>query len=756
MFSKKWWIYLVAISFGAGSIAYACAGGDWDDYENDYSNIQKQKYVDTAFIPFLYNASSLFLSDEINGYNYKFNDKNTEDWVKYFNNTVPYALMDSLLHNTESVADNEPFVMKFRTLSNIDKKKAEKFLSFLQMAKLIEAYSTAEFNYWSYDENPKPAKADQWMRDEIETAYKNEKKDEFIKNRLWFQAMKANFYSDNPTNAITFFDKTASKQPRNYLYYRALGYVAGANAKLNNYALANYQYAQMFLHEPRLRGIAIYNFSPRSEVDFHEALVLCANKEEEIAMWTILGLYADPYRSLKEVYVIDPKHKNLELLGVGYLNQLEGSFNGEHIVDVNSYNAALKEDIDKDALAYINRMATSNNTSRPDLWYNIAGYLFMLNGDYDKADVSFVLSFNASKKDETYRNQHRILKYINNILRLNDITPADEKRLLEEVKWINSHVAYSGWESYYNAQNTTDDNYYLAAYKFGKAYISKLYGKKDDYVMQQLFSPNKQYYYSKTSQNNMLKLMNATNKTEWQKMALADYWFTKDDIYYLQGLNAFYNGDLQTAMQLIRKCEGGSNDFTLFGNPFNGKIKDCNDCDHAAKQSKKYNSASTLVTMMEMKEKIDKGEDVYNNANLLGNAYYNLSYYGNGRNFYAANKIMEASDMYISEEYADMLLSMAQVKKYYTMALNAATNDEQKAKMHYLLAKVERNSYYQKMYTKPNQDFSGYDYWYNDSDIDFKAWDNFKILKAKYDHTKYYKDVINECGYFKTYVKKYR
>lgn len=77
----------------------------------------------------------------------------------------------------------------------------------------------------------------------------------------------------------------------------------------------------------------------------------------------------------------------------------------------------------------------------------------------------------------------------------------------------------------------------------------------------------------------------------------------------------------------------------LLGNPFNGKIKDCHDCDHAAAQSTTYNKVSFLQKMLEMRQKIDRNESVYNNALLLGNAYYNMTHHGNARVFYE-NKVI--------------------------------------------------------------------------------------------------------------------
>ena len=145
-----------------------------------------------------------------------------------------------------------------------------------------------------------------------------------------------------------------------------------------------------------------------------------------------------------------------------------------------------------------------------------------------------------------------------------------------------------------------------------------------------------------------------------------------------------------------------------------------------------------LKTMQEMKQNIDKGIDVYNNNLLLANAFYNISYHGNARLFYEGNIIGEYGNN-VSEQYYDMLCKDKYAKIYYQKAFAAATNNEQKAKCLYLMSKIERNNFYN---TKE----------FDSENRAFKAFDGFKKLKSEYKDTKYYQEVINECGYFRSYV----
>jgi hypothetical protein len=130
---------------------------------------------------------------------------------------------------------------------------------------------------------------------------------------------------------------------------------------------------------------------------------------------------------------------------------------------------------------------------------------------------------------------------------------------------------------------------------------------------------------------------------------------------------------------------------------------------------------------------------MYYSALALGNAYYNLSFYGNSRVFYQS-KLMYSWGNSIDDFHSKFLNNSNRAKDNYRTALLCAQSDEQRAKCEYFIAKCDRNEFY---------NFG----WVN-NEIDFLAWDGFKNLKSKYSNTKFYNDVIRECGYFRTYLSK--
>jgi hypothetical protein len=153
-----------------------------------------------------------------------------------------------------------------------------------------------------------------------------------------------------------------------------------------------------------------------------------------------------------------------------------------------------------------------------------------------------------------------------------------------------------------------------------------------------------------------------------------------------------------------------------------------------------------------MQDNLANGQEVYGNSILLGNAFYNITHFGNARLFHERNITGYGYNPYdFRDKIRVMITDCSIAKMYYQKALAFAKTDEQKAKCHYMISKCERNDYYNSQYDPAK------DSWENQSavqysKINFLAWDGFKTLKSNYSQTKYYQEVINECGYFKTYV----
>lgn len=760
-------------------IIYACAGGDDWDFFSYNSNFTPETFTDKSYTP-------LFLSGDIfygigfdTQHNSRFNENIKSDWENYLKgkadaSTVSYFLIGeetpmyssekktpqnktdiTQLHVFLKTKKDNPTSLKWGKKINLKDDKVKSFIEFLYLAQKIETVSIGE-DYWSYD--PVVAKTfnDFKMIQSIENVY-NTSKDMFLQNRYWFLAMKAYFYSNNKQKAIDFFNKTEKSVPKNILYYRGLSYVAGIKYKQKKYSESNCLYAQVFDKCPELRIVTAYSFHPQNDADWNKSLFLAKNNSEKAALWAIHGFYKEEKKAIAKIYELDPKSEHLNYLLTRLVNGQEQSINNSFEESAKDNLPAKKQTvaenkelnkskIDKTAFDVVAKIAAAGNTNKPYLWDISLGYLQTLKGDYTTAESNFDKAEKTMPKTELAKLQLRLLRFVNNMSKIDKLTDKNEKTVLTDLNWLYQELpkTYKGQEFRY--QN---------AAQWSKNYLASLYRAKSNPVMAELFGDTPDNYWGRgnsfyDNEKNLLDMkafLAKTDKTEIEKIAAGIYSLKVKDISNFQAVQATFKNKIPEAIGFIQQTD--SVQYRQFlGNPFNGNIKDCHDCDHSAYQKKKYSQLDFLTTIKEMQDKLAQKEDVYTNSLLLGNAFYNITHFGNGRTFYEISIVGYGSSPYSFRDSMKKMITNCDVPKmYYQKALEAATTKEQKAKCISMLAKCERNEYYNTKYNNVTNWWS-----IEDDKVNFIAWNGFKILKKDYSDTKYYQDVISECGYFNTYI----
>ncbi|MFB9077673.1 hypothetical protein ACFFWB_09740 [Flavobacterium procerum] len=761
-------------------IIYACAGGDDWNFFGYNSNFTPETFADKSYSPLFLSGGVFYGIGFDTQHNSRFNKNIKSDWADYLKGkadttTVNYFLIGderpsyysddkNAIKNKEEIEDLHVFYktkkenkssQKWGKKISLKDDKIKNFVEFLYLAQKIETVSVGE-DYWSYD--PVVAKTfdDAKMIQSIENVY-NTLSDPFLKNRYWFLTMKARFYSNDKQKAIDFFNKTESAVAKNTLYYRALGYVAGINFKQKKYAISNYQYAQVFDKCPELRVVTAYSFRPKNDADWTKALAMAKSNKEKAALWAIHGYYKDEKQAIEKVYELDPKSEHLNYLATRLVNSLEQKINNSFqqsgganqprkqltVAENKTQNQVF---VDKSALDLIAKIAAAGNTDRPYLWDLSLGYLQTLKGDYANADKSFDKAIKTLPKTELAGMQLRLLRFINNLSKIDKLTDKNEKTILADLNWLYFELpkTYRGQEFRY--QNASS---------WSRSYLSTLYREKGNSVMTEIFGESRYSYWNEgnafyDNEKNLLGIktfLEKTNKTEIEKIGAGIYSLKLKDINNFQAVQATFKNKIPEAIEFMKQADSVQY-YKFLGNPFNGSIKDCHDCDHVAYQKRKYTFMDFLTTIKEMQDKLAQKEDVYNNSLLLGNAFYNISHFGNGRTFYEISIVGYGSSPYsFRNPMKEMITNNSVSKMYYQKAFEAASNKEQKAKCLYLISKCERNDYYNKKYNGINS------YWeIQDDKINFIAWNSFKALRKDYSDTKYYQDVIAECGYFNTYV----
>ncbi|PZX95059.1 hypothetical protein DOS84_00375 [Flavobacterium aquariorum] len=749
-FLKKLLIAFSALTLLVYGTIYACSDGDWG-WSFD-SNFTPETFVDKSYSP-LFLSTDLFYGI---GYDTehltRFNSENIKDWSTYLEGKIDEKDLTFFLTDSSStdVADLNIYYKKGKTNKwtdkwkkkfNINDSKVKDFFMFLSDAQIVETYSTQQFDSWNYDETTKPQLLTDgnWIKS-IEKKY-NDTKDPFLKNRYWFLAIKASFYSDRQVNGVAFFYQTEKSIPKNTLYYRALAYIAGVEYKQKHYAKSNFLYSQVFDKCPTLRVVSAYCFHPQDEKDWKQSLSMVKNNDEKSALWAIQGYYNDEEKAIAEIYKLQPKNQHLDYLLTRLINNQENkidqSFKDKTVLE---NKKRTKDSIHKSTIDLVTKIAQSDKTSNPYLWNVAAGYLETLNGNFKQADKNFDKAENKMPKTPLAINQVRLLRFVNNLSKIDQLNLENEKTILADLSWLYSELPKSSIENFR----------YENASAWSKNYLAALYRSQKNTVMTEIFNHESSFYDNEKQLLDMKAFLSKVNKTEIEKIGASIYEIKLADINYFQAVKATFENKIPEAIAFIKQSDKLQNT-VFYGNPFIGNLKDCHDCDHQALQKKKYTMLDFLTIIQKMQDNVTKQVDVYNNNLLLGNAFYNITHFGNGRLFYEGKIAGEGSTPdFFRDPIREMITNCSLAKAYYEKAFLATKNNEQKAKTQYMMSKCERNDYYNKKYYSLN--LSTWDI--QDDQTNFIAWQGFKNIKANYSKTKYYKEIINECGYFKTYVQK--
>ena len=730
---------------------YACAGGDDWGWSFD-SNFTPETFVDESYIP-LFLSQYFFYTGFDTEHNSRFNDEIVQDWEIFLKGkmdakSVKFFLIDSSATDIDKL-QNFYKTQKKNTVSNkwskkidLNDRRISSFITFLSLSKQIETASVSDGNNWSYEPVERKTFNDIKIIKAIENRY-NTVSDTFLKNRYWFQTIKAYFYSGDNQSALTFFQKTQNAVPKNTLYYRALAYIAGIEYQQKHYAKSNFLYSQVFDKCPAMRVVSAHCFRPKEEKDWKESLDLAKTNEEKVALWAIQGYYGDEEKAIAQIYNLQPKSEHLDYLLTRLINlqetKIDKSFKEKSVVE---NKKRIKDSIHKSTIDLVVKIAESDKTAKPYLWNVAAGYLETLNGNFKQADKNFDKAESKMPQTPLAISQVRLLRFVNNLSKIEKIDSNNEKTVLKDLTWLYSETPKNNIENF-RYQNAT---------AWSRSYLSALYKSQKNEVMAELFVRDNSFY---DNENNLLAMklfLAKNNKTEIEKIGVGVYDVTLDDVNNYQAVVATFANKIPEAIDFMQKTNK-LQEVNFYGNPFNGSIKDCHDCDHVAFQKKKYSQIDFLNTLKTMQENVAKGEEVYTNSILLGNAFYNITHFGNTRLFHETNISGYGYSPYdFRDKSRDMITDCSLAKMYYQKALTVAKTNEQKAKCYYMIAKCERNEYYNNQYD-PNKDSWENEYAIRSSKINFIAWDGFKTLKKEYFKTKYYQDVINECGYFRTYIE---
>lgn len=751
--SRKFLLTFSLCSVAAIGLVWACADGG-DDI-NTYSSFTPEAFVAKEYTPFFYTEYYAYYGVDYNSdadnSNTRFNAQVLNDWydylgqkiskedLKYLLQAATYAGVDSVYNNVKGKIDELPEKMPQLKKEKLNRKLVDPFFDYLLLAKSCETFAATYQPYYWEEKQKKEVPAA--LEQSIYKAF-DKSKDTFIKQRLWFQLLRYYYFLERAGNdksvtgskMLKVFDVYKDSFPHNMMYYRALGYVAGRYYLDGNFAMSNYLNSLCYDYSYEMKIPSKWSFHPQGESDWKKSLQLAKTDEEKITLWHLLGIHYDAERAIPEIIALNPKSDKLDLLLSRLVNITE--FNS------GSRDSAYRKTLKKNTLL-VSSFASKNNSHKPYFWNLAAGYLNYLGNHYEAASTFYqAAKKQLPKNDKLIAAQYKILAWTLYIKQLKKIDAKAEAQMVEPLNWF---------ANLRDGKDSIPDLRFYHALDESISTLASLYKKQGDAVKSEILRSTGNFYTNNQQIEALKALLKKTNKTPFEKAGLRYYTYKLSDLFHHQALAQVYQEHLDEAITLLEQSDRANDQ--LLGNPFNMRLNDCHDCDHQMKQSTKYTSLSLLKLMKNLKIETDAGRNVYNNALLLANAYYNITFYGNARTFYEADLIGSyasyADD--IPKAYQHMFLSNRIAEKYYLMAAAAAKNRDQKARCVFLAAKCERNESYNQAFNRPENKNSNA--WSVKLNPVF-AGRYFMQLKQQYADTRFYQEALDECGYFQTYVNR--
>ncbi len=686
---------------------------------------------------------------------------NLSEWQNYWGN-VDGGLIHKLVYElSEQTVDSLSTIIRagripggeFASLG-ADKSKLAG-LEYLKLAKLIQATTNANRYSWNWDESAAKADTLQTVKlaEQARTRY-NSAKDPFLKMRYGFQFVRSCYASGQYTRAIEFArNEYAYKPDDGHMYYRTHGYEAAALVKLKRFSEANLWYARMYDASSAYRISAFESFHPQHETEWQQTLTLAKNPRDKELLWHLLGVYADPIRGMNEIAVINPQSDLLPLLMVRAVNIAENNtlsnsrYPGDSDFALNevdttqftidpyySWHSVQTKNLQEldNSLAKIAALRTNDK----GVWLMAQAFVSYLRGDMRLCLQQTSKALEIGKDNPLIRAQAAIHELIARWEELKQLRAQDEQEILNLIKGLNPAGLIA----------TRSEN----AERMLLRFMRNQFLENGNELRAELAEPSPDAFYKSTTKTQeMIDFMLRTNHTPFEKYVLARYPIKLNELYDVLAVGEMYAGNFEAARTIYAKHpDAGTNE--LLGNPFNIRIVDCHDCDHAKPMKTPYNKRKFVDKILEMHAKANDpkldAKERATNYFLVANGLYNMTWYGNARLLSATVVNWDYTDSNRFASYSDEKKFNIQgyynceaARENYMNAFALSTDAEFKAKCIWMAAKCEHNHWLETEYSVENSDA-------------FRSGEYFRRLRDEYSNTQYYKQVIAECGYFCQFI----
>jgi hypothetical protein len=635
---------------------------------------------------------------------------------------MPLAVLDQLIFSLQGKpAKLSAFSKDLR--KNLDA-SAVPALFYLGFAKRVEPLATAAQleNAWDAPkETPTPAPIDALL-----SGAKKQLagvKDPFLKEKYLHQIMSLLFYGNRLAEAEAYYRENFTQfQSKRLARYRFLSLAAGALAKQKKTAEANYLYSRVYDESPELKASAYASFRPVQDEDWQATLKLARNPREAAILWQMVGIRSGGAEAFTRIYSIDPKSDLLSLLLVREVNRAETvrEWEGTCIEAMSYTRPTDKAFIDSNKLEVIKKITDEGKTANPNLWRLALANLMIMQGDLANGE-KYLKQVTPNKALADQLRKTKLYLKAEQLRLAKTVTPPEEEAIAQELEWLQSRRPEPRSEALQS---------WTSGVLRGVLKSREPASVRDE--MRGLLlcdEPANTFYRDVKKLDSLLAFMSATPKTKMDTYLRKTSQYDVNELKRMKGIVLIFNDRIAEGAAILKDVNFEKLS-PVNADPFKTRITDCFDCDRAVNGEKTVPLKSIAQRLGELSGKAAKSSEA---AFELATGLYNITYYGNSSDFYVTNRQNYPYGTVRAPE--DRSPDLAE--KYYDLARQLSKNREFQAKACYMGAKAEQKKAFDR-----NEKLSES----GNSPV------HFELLKKEYADTKYYQEIIGECGYFKNWL----
>ena len=610
----------------------------------------------------------------------------------------------------------------------VDKLRAA--VAFVQLARRVEAVDSFDAGY-AESGQPKvaPLPAPELLAAAKAGLAAVPATDPFLRQRYAFQVMRVTFYRREYAAVEKMFDTSGPSllAPSPDLAFRARYYYAGALRHEDKRARANVELARIAADDPALAGFAMRDFQPMEDVDWKKALALTTTTRDKTALWRLVGIKADPLAAAREIVKLDPKSNLASLLVVRELARIEGSTSsvGMYGQKVEPAQVAAAKAAYKTLEQLATTLAAAPATDQPWVMDLVVGHIAARRGDVATARTHIQKALAARPSDARVVAQGKASLALALVFDWK-INPAHEDELAKLMLAVEATKTYDRQQAVHEEVRGRLARAYLAAGKLVDAEMldPNTLVPLDEYSNR---PTDNTYDKSKWTDPAFIKEMIArlgVTTTDFDKFVVHTT-LTREQLQRDLALRDLLDGDFAGALKNFATLAVGA--APLHTDPFVIHINDCHDCDHDKYANAAWTPAGVANRMATLAKTAGGTGEAAATASLeLGNALYNATWYGNARA--------------LTDESHEQTFDTRPAERWYKRAYDLTKDRELKAKAAFLAAKCERGRNLSGVPMPTGQAATG-----PDPDVVPHTW--YGVLRG-YASTRYYKEVLKECGYF--------